>query len=97
MAAILALLASSHAVAIACHANGTWRQEFAGKEILRDVAGRICDRTAIPKFPSSDVEFYSDLAKEVAGWQVANNAAPADLIDLLAALKVRIARPAPGP
>ena len=62
-----ALLASSHAVANARLADGTWREDFAGKEILRDVAGWICDRTTIPKFPSSDVEFYSDLAKGVGG------------------------------
>jgi hypothetical protein len=56
-----ALLASSHASASARLANGTWREDFAGKEILRDVAGWMCDRTTIPKFPPSDVEFYFDL------------------------------------
>jgi hypothetical protein len=63
---------------------------------FKDVAGWICDRTTIPKFPSSDVEFYSDLAKGVAAWQVQNQGPPPDLIDLLAALKARIARPVPG-
>ena len=47
----------------------------------------MCDRTKIPKFPSSDVEFYSDLAKGVAAWQIANNKAPTHLTVLLAALK----------
>ena len=85
------LLADSYAVASGRLADGTWRQDFAGKEILRDVAGWMCDRTRIPRFPSSDTEFYSDLAKATADWQLANNAVPADLIDLLAALKARIA------
>ncbi len=66
---------------------------FAGKEILRDVAGWMCDRTAIPRFPSTDVGFYADLAKAIARWQVANNAVPADLANLLAALKARVAPP----
>jgi hypothetical protein len=92
-----ALLADSYKVATDRLADGTWRQDFAGKEILRDVAGWMCDRTTIPKFPSSDAEFYSDLAKEVAAWQVANNAVPADLINLLAALNARIAPPVAVP
>lgn len=86
-----ALLAVSYAAASGRIADGSWRQDFAGKEILRDVAGWMCDRTKIPRFPSSDPEFYADLAKAIAVWQVANNAVPADLSNLLAALKARIA------
>ena len=86
-----ALLDNSHAAASARLADGTWREDFAGKEVLKDVAGWMCDRTDIPKFPLSDVEFYSDLAKGVAAWQVANNAVPTDLVVLLAALKARVA------
>ena len=92
-----ALLTTAHATASDRLEDGTWREDFAGKEILRDVAGWMCDHTKIPKFPSSDVEFYSDLAKGVAAWQVANSAVPADLIKLLAALKARIARPISSP
>ncbi|HKI21650.1 MAG TPA: hypothetical protein VKA15_27405 [Isosphaeraceae bacterium] len=90
-----ALLGVAYAAASGRLADGSWRQEFAGKEILRDVAGWMCDRTVIPKFPSTDMEFYSDLAKAIAGWQVANNAVPIDLAELLAALKARVA-PAPS-
>jgi hypothetical protein len=37
------------------------------------------------------VEFDIDLAKDVAAWQSANHREPADLADLLAALRHRIA------
>jgi hypothetical protein len=88
-----ALLTGSHAAALARLGDGTWRQDFAGKEILRDIASWMCDRTTIPSFPPSDGEFYSDLAKAVAVSQLANGAVPVDLTDLLTALKARIARP----
>ena len=91
------LLANSHVAANARLVDGTWREDFAGKEILRDVAGWMCDRTTIPKFPASDVEYYADLAKEIAASQIANNTAPTDLINLLSALKARIARPVLAP
>ncbi len=87
---VLSLLKKSHAQANRRLENGEWRQDFAGKEILRDVAGWMCDRAKIPKFPTSDSEFYSDLAKQVARWQAANQKAPGDLVDLLHALKNRI-------
>jgi hypothetical protein len=91
-----AILAASHAAASARLADGTWRQEFAGKEILRDVASWMCDRTRIPKFPSSDGEFYGDLAKAIAIWQLTNGTIPSELSELLDALKARIARPRPS-
>ena len=81
----------NHAAASNRLTDGTWRDDFAGKEVLRDVGSRICDRTTIVRFPASDTEFYSDLAKEIAAWQVANNTVPLASIDLLAALKKRIA------
>jgi hypothetical protein len=90
-----ALLTGSYAIASGRLADGTWRQDFAGKEILRDVAGWMCDRTKIPRFPPSDAEFYSDLAKAIAVWQVANSTVPADLTDLLTALIARIGPPRP--
>jgi hypothetical protein len=83
-------LTGSYAIASGRLADGTWRQDFAGKEILRDAAGWMCDRTKIPRFPPSDAEFYSDLAKAIAVWQVANSTVPADLTDLLTALTARI-------
>jgi hypothetical protein len=89
------LLADSHAIAMGWLGDGTWRQEFAGKEILRHVAGWMCDRTKIERFPARDADFYADLAKEIAAWQVNAGAVPPDLADLLAALKARIAPPAP--
>lgn len=90
-----ALLAASHVNAHSRLTDGTWRQDFAGKEILREVAGWMCDRTKIPQFPSSDSEFYADLAKGVAAWQVANDAVPADLNALLDALNARTGSPPP--
>jgi len=92
-----ALLAAAYATANGRLVDGSWRHEFAGKEVLRDVAGWMCDRTTIPKFPSTDAEFYADRAKAIAGWQVANNAVPADLSNLLAALKARVAPPLSAP
>jgi hypothetical protein len=86
------LLAEAHAVSTTRLGDGTWRDEFSGKEILRDVSSRFCHRPAIPSFPAKDAEFYADLAKDVAAWQVANGKQPADLVDLLTALKSRIAR-----
>ncbi len=91
------LLAAAHGEARGRLADGTWRQEFAGKEVLRDVAGWICDRTKIPRFPRPDSEFHADLAKGVAAWQVANGAVPPDLSVLRTALEARIARPSPAP
>jgi hypothetical protein len=92
-----ALLSDNYVAATTRLADGSWRQDFAGKEILRDVAGWFCDRTRLARPPARDVDFYSDLAKEIASWQVANGAVPADLADLLAALRARIASPPPPP
>ncbi len=72
--------------------DGSWRTEFAGKEILRQVGTQIVDWTNMPR-PATKVEFESDLAKEVADWQVQNQAVPSDLVELRLALKERIRRP----
>jgi hypothetical protein len=78
-------------------ADGSWRQDFAGKEILRHVADRMCDRTRVHGFPSPPAQFYYDLAKQVGAWQFANDAVPPDLINLSTALRSRIPPPAtPG-
>lgn len=71
--------------------SGAWRRDFAGKEILRDVAGWMCDETRISKFPTPRAQFYSDLAKEIGAWQMVNDAIPEDLAALLLALRTRIA------
>lgn len=88
------LLNEKHAAANVWLADGTWRREFSGKEIFRDLGSRICDRTSPPRNTSPDdfARFDVDLSRQVADWQVANGAAPQDLKDLLQALKERIAR-----
>jgi len=91
------LLTEAHAVANLHLADGTWRQDFAGKEILRNVAGWMCDRTVMPRFPPRDQDFYSDLAKGVGAWQADNGFIPHALTELRAALEARIAPPSPLP
>ena len=91
------LLAEAYAKSTSRLSDGTWLAEFAGKEILRDVGSRIFDRGRMRGYSSKGAGFDSDLAKGVAAWQVANNAVPSDLSDLLAALKARIIPPAPPP
>ena len=87
------LLLNAHVKATQSLSDGRWRNEYAGKEILRDVGSRICDRPRIPNYAPKKAEFDADLAKEVGAWQRQNNAVPPDLLDLLLALQLRIARP----
>jgi hypothetical protein len=91
------LLAAAHLAANQALADGRWKAEFAGKEILRDIGSRICDRTKIPGYRPSSAKFDEDLAKEVGAWQRQNHAIPSDLTDLLSALQQRIARPRATP
>jgi hypothetical protein len=84
------LLSAAHAKAQSNLADGSWRGEFAGKEIYRDIGSRICDRSALPGYQAKRVEFDTDLAKDVAAWQSAYNRVPHDLAELLAALRRRI-------
>ena len=91
------LLSQAHARAEQSLADGKWKSEFAGKEILRDVGSRICDRTKIPKYKPTAAEFDGDLAKEVGAWQKRSDLVPSDLIDLLGALQQRIASPPSRP
>ncbi len=91
------LLSTARALADQSLADGSWKLEFAGKEILRDVGIRICDRTKFPGYKPSAAEFDGDLAKEVGAWQRDNNAVPSDLTDLLVALQQRIASPPSRP
>jgi hypothetical protein len=85
-------LSAAHTDAAAALSDGSWKTEFAGKEIIHDVGSRICDRQVIPTYNPTAAEFDEDLAKEVGAWQRVNGAVPQDLADLLAALRARIAR-----
>ena len=91
------LLEEAHKKAEAWLGDGQWRFEFAGKEILRDTCSRFFDRQRFPAYRSRDAEFMSDIAKEVASWQVKNDRVPTDLSDLRDALKLRIGAAASGP
>jgi hypothetical protein len=79
--------------------RGSWRTEYAGKEIYRDIGSRICDRTspALRGYQPTQVEFDVDLAKDIAVGQLANNRVPHDLVALLEALRLRIGTAAPSP
>ncbi len=72
--------------------NGEWKKDFAGKEILRNVGNWICDRPSLVVPPPNGVEYYVDLAKQIAGRQVRNNSVPSDVIQLRQAISARIAR-----
>ena len=85
------LVTDMHVIAKGRLNDGSWRIEFAGKQILKQVATQIVDWTKIRK--PSKAEFESDLAKEVAAWQAQNQSIPKDLVELQAALKDRIQRP----
>jgi len=74
-------------------ADGTWRSEFAGKEILSDIGSRICDHPRLANRMTRS-EFHMNLAKDVADWQVQQGRVPSDLIELRSALEVRINRQA---
>ena len=91
------LLTWTHARALSMRHEGRWRAEFSGKEIFRVIGSRIFNHAAAPRFLRSRAEFDADLAKEIAAWQVANEAIPAELAELLAALKMRITPPPPNP
>jgi len=91
------LLTASHSQALQQIQDATWRVDFAGKEVFHDIGSRICDRTTIRGYSPTALEFDIDLAKDVAASQVASASVPIDLVDLLSALKSRIARTPPAP
>jgi len=76
--------------------DGTWRIDFAGKEIFHEIGNRIFDRTKNRGYSPTPMEFDIDLAKDIAVSQVASSSVPIDLVDLRAALKSRIAPPPPA-
>ena len=90
------LLTRAHVGALSMREDGSWRTEFSGKEIFRVIGNRIFNRTAAPSYQPSTTEFDADLAKEIASWQVAKRSIPAELIELLAAMKARIVSPPPA-
>jgi hypothetical protein len=89
---VAALLAASHLAASKRLQDGSWLQEFSGKEIFKDVVSWMCDEPRVPRFPRNRSLFYADIAKGIAEWQIANSAVPADLANLFDALKMRISR-----
>jgi hypothetical protein len=86
------LLNHGQAIAFSSLNDDTWRVEFAGKEIYRDVGSRICDRSRLHGYHPTRAEFDVDLARDVANSQLNRQRVPQDLVDLLAALKLRITR-----
>ena len=84
------LLKWAHARASRKVQDSSWRIDFPGKEIFHVVGQWVfksdpASRSSRP----TQAEFYSDLAKLIAAWQVANATIPNELSDLLAALKAR--------
>ncbi len=86
------LLSVAHIAANQSLADGRWRDDFAGKEILHDLGSRICDHTKFSRIQAESAKFDEDLAKEVGAWQRQNQTVPPDITDLLAALQQRIMR-----
>ena len=85
---IVNLLAVAHEQAIAQLDDGTWRGEFSGKELFKDVASRICDRQKLGGIRSS--ELHADLARDVAEWQRDCDLIPDDLVALRITLQTHI-------
>ena len=64
--------------------NGSWRTEFSGKELFRDVRDWVYRGG-----PTSGAGRDSDLAKAVGEWQRANQAVPAEMEELRRAIRTR--------
>ncbi|MFZ4856802.1 MAG: hypothetical protein ACOYL3_10435 [Desulfuromonadaceae bacterium] len=65
--------------------NGQWFHEFSGKEIYRHVRGYLFNE----KYAGVEA-MDIDLAKSVAKWQSTNESLPEELLELSAALKMRV-------
>ncbi len=85
------LLDEAHRKATQWLADGRWKTEFAGKEILRSIGGKIYRRPRVATHRRSPAQFDEDLAKEIGALQRQNGTAPAELVELLKALQQRIA------
>jgi hypothetical protein len=66
--------------------NGTWRDEFSGKEIFRQVRSFVYQ----PRNPGSH---DSDFAKSIGDWQFSKNRIPPDLEQLRRVLRGRVGLP----
>jgi hypothetical protein len=84
------MLATAHTTAQTQLQDGTWRQEFSGKELLHDVRDWIYTHDAGRQ---SSMIRDSDLAKTVAEWQVANGRVPPEVIELMQALRGKVGLP----
>ena len=82
------LLGAAHAQATIQLADTTWKQEFSGKAIFKDVASRICDLQGFPEISTS--QLHCDIAEDVARWHSTNGRIPPELIDLRAALRRQV-------
>jgi hypothetical protein len=81
---VSARLQHFHRMMLNAVANGDWRTEFSGKELLRDIRDWVYLGGA-----TSGAARDSDLAKAVGQWQRANNAVPTEVIELRAAIRTR--------
>jgi hypothetical protein len=79
-------LNNAYAEAILRIQSGRWRNEFAGKELFRDIRSRIYDSR---EKVASPTVLDSDVALSIAQWQLANEKVPDELKILREALKMR--------
>lgn len=63
---------------------------FPGKEIFHRICSFVCDAARAPGTRLKMPEVYSDIAKEVAAWQSANDRVPTDLTALRDSLRRRV-------
>jgi hypothetical protein len=68
-------------------ANDSWRREYSGKELFRDVRGWLYTK---PPRPASPSEHDRDVAKAVAQWQVDHGTVPLEVIELRIAIRQRV-------
>jgi hypothetical protein len=87
---ITARLNTAHAATTTQLADGSWRHEFSGKELFRDVRGWVYTK---PPAPASPSELDADVARAVAQWQVANGAVPMEIVELRQAIRQRAGLP----
>jgi hypothetical protein len=67
--------------------SDSWRNGFAGKAIFRHAVSFICSGPAV-----TDTR-YSDVAKEIAQWQLRTTRLPKEIVDLASAIRARAGLP----
>ena len=87
-AEVARLLTEFHAQVTIQVDDGTWRRAFAGKEVFKDIAGRICDQQKLGGIRST--ELHGDLAQAVAAWQQDQGQIPEELAILRTSLRARV-------